>query len=81
MPPAKACHQKIDVHHHIFAPFLMSSKLKHNDEVGWRTPPENLPWSSEKSIALMDHLGIGAAVLSYPPGVAEKVSIFEIFKP
>jgi 6-methylsalicylate decarboxylase len=65
---------KIDVHHHIFAPFFMNTKLKTSKEVGWRTPPENLPWSLSKSLAMMDSLGIGAAILSYPAGIPEKIS-------
>lgn len=66
---------KIDVHHHIFASSMMSAKLEKNKEVGFRTPPENLPWSLAKSLVLMDDLGIAAAVLSYPAGVPEKVSM------
>ncbi|KAI0347252.1 amidohydrolase 2 [Trametopsis cervina] len=64
---------KIDVHHHIFAPFFMDAKLAHNRDIGWTTPPENLPWSLSKSLAMMDRLGIAGSVLSYPAGVPEKM--------
>ena len=64
---------KIDVHHHIFALFFMQAKLDTAEEVGWRTPPENLPWSLSKSLAMMDQVGIGAAILSYPAGIPEKM--------
>lgn len=64
---------KIDVHHHIFAPFFMQAKLSSAKDVGWKTPAENLPWSLSKSLAMMDRLGIGAAVLSYPAGIPEKM--------
>ncbi|KAI0702895.1 amidohydrolase 2 [Cytidiella melzeri] len=62
---------KIDVHHHIFADFFMKAKLGSSKEVGWKTPAENLPWTLSKSLSMMDSLGIGAAILSYPAGVPE----------
>ena len=74
MSTAKHTRGKIDVHHHIFAPFLTSSKLISNEKVGWKTPSENMPWSLENSIVMMDSLGVDRVVLSYPAGVTEKVS-------
>ncbi|TCD68185.1 hypothetical protein EIP91_011356 [Steccherinum ochraceum] len=67
--PLKKLPRRIDVHHHIFPPSLMQSKLEANDHVGWRTPPENLPWTPELSLDTMDALGIDTAVLSFPAGV------------
>lgn len=60
---------RVDVHHHIFPPELISSKLEVNARIGWRTPPENLPWSPELSLNFMDSLAIDAAILSYPANV------------
>ncbi|KIY49292.1 hypothetical protein FISHEDRAFT_41932 [Fistulina hepatica ATCC 64428] len=56
--------RKIDVHHHFFPDFL--DKGKAAEDVGWRTPPQNLPWTPEKSIAFMDAAGIDVAILSFP---------------
>ncbi|KAH7887679.1 hypothetical protein F5I97DRAFT_1935762 [Phlebopus sp. FC_14] len=55
----------IDVHHHIFLD--ARKKMKKNAEVGWSTPPENLPWQPATSIKAMDMLGVQTAVLSPPP--------------
>ncbi|KAI0092009.1 hypothetical protein BDY19DRAFT_574059 [Irpex rosettiformis] len=72
---------KIDIHHHIFAPFFMEAKLDSAKKVGWRTPAENLPWSLSNSLAIMDHLSIGAAILSYPAGIPEKMGQRSVSKP
>ncbi|KAH8105880.1 hypothetical protein BXZ70DRAFT_399246 [Cristinia sonorae] len=61
--------KRIDVHHHIFPSSLTQSKLNHNEHVGWRTPPQNLPWTPELSLSTMDALGIDTAVLSFPAGI------------
>lgn len=58
---------RIDVHHHIFPPNLR--KAERNDDLGWLTPPENLPWTPEKCLDAMDALNISTAILSYPAGV------------
>ncbi|THH32880.1 hypothetical protein EUX98_g1286 [Antrodiella citrinella] len=61
--------RRIDVHHHIFPPSLLQAKLDASTKVGFRTPPENLPWTPELSITTMDALGIDTAILSYPAGI------------
>ncbi|KAI0723270.1 hypothetical protein C8Q76DRAFT_794228 [Earliella scabrosa] len=53
--------KRIDVHHHIFPPGKVS--------VGWRPPPENVPWTPEKSLTAMNQLRIKTAVLSLPAGI------------
>ncbi|KIJ70032.1 hypothetical protein HYDPIDRAFT_104714 [Hydnomerulius pinastri MD-312] len=55
----------IDVHHHIFLD--ARKKAKKNAEVGWLTPPENLPWRLESSVEAMDAMEIQTAILSPPP--------------
>lgn len=60
-------HRCIDVHHHIFPATLR--KAAQSESVGFRTPPENLPWSPEVSLEAMDALGVDMAVLSLPAGV------------
>ncbi|KAF9247286.1 hypothetical protein BU15DRAFT_39438, partial [Melanogaster broomeanus] len=55
----------IDVHHHIFLDAL--KKVEKNTDVGWITPPENLPWQPSSSIAAMGTMGIQTAFLSPPP--------------
>ena len=67
------CTTKIDVHHHIFLPELSQRKVSQNAAVGWKTPPENMPWSLQKSLRAMDKLGVAYAVLSYPAGVPENL--------
>ncbi|OCH94140.1 amidohydrolase 2 [Obba rivulosa] len=57
----------IDVHHHLFPGNLQ--KANQSARVGFRTPPENLPWSPEVSLKAMDALGIDLAILSLPPGL------------
>ncbi|CCM03180.1 uncharacterized protein FIBRA_05302 [Fibroporia radiculosa] len=59
--------RRIDVHHHIFPNTLR--KAEQSKAVGFRTPPENLPWSPAVSLQAMDALGIDIAVLSLPAGV------------
>lgn len=59
--------KRIDVHHHIFPANL--GKTARNDDLGWRTPAENLPWTPQKSLDSMDALNIDIAILSYPAGV------------
>ncbi|KAH9951618.1 hypothetical protein B0H21DRAFT_183344 [Amylocystis lapponica] len=58
---------RIDVHHHWFPASL--KKADQSVSVGWRTPPENLPWTPWVSLRAMDALGIDLAVLSLPAGV------------
>lgn len=62
----------IDVHHHFFPSRL--AKIKKNDEVGWKTPEENLPWTPTISLKAMDALGIEKAILSLPPNSSGIVS-------
>lgn len=62
---------RIDIHHHFFPSSLSRVKATRSQAVGFRTPPENLPWSADISLRAMDSLGIGLAVLSLPAGVAE----------
>ena len=64
---------KIDVHHHIFLPQLGKQKASQNAQVGWNTPPENVPWNLAKSLAAMQKLGVVGAILSYPAGVPENL--------
>jgi 6-methylsalicylate decarboxylase len=63
--------QRIDVHHHFFPPSLSRVKAAQSQAVGFRTPPENLPWSPDLSLRAMDSLGIQLAVLLLPSGIAE----------
>jgi predicted TIM-barrel fold metal-dependent hydrolase len=63
--------QRIDVHHHFFPSSM--DKAKRSLQLGWRTPPENLPWSPEISLRYMDASGIDFAILSLPPSFAGKV--------
>ena len=63
--------QRIDIHHHFFPPSLSHVKAAQSEAVGFRTPPENLPWSVDLSLRAMDSLGIQLAVLSLPSGIAE----------
>ena len=63
--------QRIDIHHHFFPPSLSRIKAAHSQSVGFRTPPENLPWNMDLSLRAMDSLGIQLAVLSLPSGIAE----------
>ncbi|KAI9063279.1 amidohydrolase 2 [Trametes sanguinea] len=57
---------KIDVHHHNFPANIES--LYDVDKLGYTLPPENIPWTPEKSLAAMDELGIEMAILSLPDG-------------
>jgi hypothetical protein len=63
--------QRIDIHHHFFPPSLSRFKAAQSQAVGFRTPPENLPWSADLSLRAMDSLSIQLAVLSLPSGIAE----------
>lgn len=54
----------IDVHHHFFPTDL--NKEKCNTHLGWKTPPENIPWTPEKSLQAMDTMNIDFAILSLP---------------
>ncbi|KAJ7094689.1 hypothetical protein B0H15DRAFT_135152 [Mycena belliarum] len=56
--------RRIDVHHHFFPADL--DKGKSNEQVGWRTPAENLPWTPELSLKFMDASSIDLAILSLP---------------
>ncbi|KAL1946844.1 hypothetical protein VTO73DRAFT_14948 [Trametes versicolor] len=60
-------HTRIDVHHHIFPASIGKAGLSAN--VGWLTPPENLPWTPEVSLKAMDQLGVRTAILSLPAGL------------
>jgi hypothetical protein len=62
---------RIDVHHHFFPPSLSRVKAAQSEAVGFRTPPENLPWNADLSLRAMDSLGIQLAILSLPAGLAE----------
>src|SRR6267154_12221 len=62
---------RIDVHHHFFPPSLSRVKAAQSQAVGFRTPPENLPWNADLSLRAMDSLGIQFAILSLPAGLAE----------
>jgi hypothetical protein len=62
---------RVDVHHHFFPPSLSRVKAAQSQAVGFRTPPENLPWNADLSLRAMDSLGIQLAVLSLPAGLAE----------
>ena len=62
---------RIDIHHHFFSSSLSRVKATQSQAVGFRTPPENLPWSADVSLRAMDSLGIRLAVLSLPAGIAE----------
>ncbi|KAK1236495.1 hypothetical protein PQX77_000272 [Marasmius sp. AFHP31] len=55
---------RIDVHHHFFPPTL--NKAKSGQDVGFKTPAENLPWTPEISIRYMDASGVDIAILSFP---------------
>ncbi|KAI0353628.1 amidohydrolase 2 [Trametes cingulata] len=58
--------RKIDVHHHNFLAAVKD--LYRMDDLGYTLPKENLPWSPEKSLKMMDELGIQTAILSLPDG-------------
>ncbi len=62
---------RIDIHHHFFPSSLSRVKSAQSQSVGFRTPPENLPWTVDLSLRAMDSLGIRLAVLSLPAGIAE----------
>ncbi|KAI0278890.1 hypothetical protein BGY98DRAFT_972017 [Russula aff. rugulosa BPL654] len=62
---------RIDVHHHFFPPSLSRVKAAQSQAIGFRTPPENLPWNADLSLRAMDSLGIQLAILSLPAGLAE----------
>lgn len=55
---------RIDVHHHYFPSDL--KKEQSNVDVGWKTPPENLPWSPQISLQAMDAMKVDFAILSFP---------------
>lgn len=55
---------RIDVHHHYFPSDL--KKEQSNVSVGWKTPPENLPWSPNISLQAMDAMKVDFSVLSFP---------------
>ncbi|KAI0677586.1 hypothetical protein C8Q78DRAFT_99108 [Trametes maxima] len=58
---------RIDIHHHMFPTSINKAGL--SEKVGWRTPPENLPWTPDISLRTMDKLNIQTAVLSLPAGL------------
>jgi hypothetical protein len=70
---ATSTSQRIDIHHHFFPPSLSRVKAAQSQAIGFRTPPENLPWDVDVSLRAMDSLGIQLAVLSLPTGVAESL--------
>jgi predicted TIM-barrel fold metal-dependent hydrolase len=57
---------RVDLHQHFFPGAAFGTEhLRHlEQDIGWRFPPENFPWSPEKNLAFMDRLGIGTAILS-----------------
>jgi predicted TIM-barrel fold metal-dependent hydrolase len=57
---------RIDLHQHFFpsGEFGADDLRRIADATGWRFPPENFPWSPEKSLRFMDRLGIETAILS-----------------
>jgi predicted TIM-barrel fold metal-dependent hydrolase len=57
---------RIDLHQHFFpeAEFGAEHLRQIEEDIGWRFPAENFPWSPEKNLAFMDRLGIGTAILS-----------------
>ena len=63
-PSISSQFRRIDIHHHYFPSDL--KKEKSNAEVGWKTPPENLPWTPEISLRAMDTMRIDMAILSCP---------------
>ncbi|KAI0034071.1 hypothetical protein K488DRAFT_77449 [Vararia minispora EC-137] len=60
--------RKIDVHHHYF-PHDLNKKVA-SAAVGFRTPPEHLPWTPQVSLNAMDALGVDLAILSVPANYA-----------
>ncbi|KZT20378.1 amidohydrolase 2 [Neolentinus lepideus HHB14362 ss-1] len=66
---------RIDFHHHFFPSGL--NKAGCNAKVGWKTPPENLPWSPDVSLKAMNELGIRKAILSLPAGTYSRVQARE----
>jgi predicted TIM-barrel fold metal-dependent hydrolase len=57
---------RIDLHQHFFPGGAFAADLLRQveEDTGWRFPPENFPWSPEKSLRFMDQLGIETAILS-----------------
>lgn len=55
---------RIDIHHHYFPADLR--KESPNPNLHWSTPPENLPWTAEISIKMMDTMGTEFSILSFP---------------
>jgi predicted TIM-barrel fold metal-dependent hydrolase len=56
---------RVDLHHHFFPAEVGTEHLRRLErETEWRFPPENLPWSPDKSVRFMDRLGIETAILS-----------------
>lgn len=72
MLPRKGLH-RVDIHHHFFPQNLNKAKL--NDNLGWKTPAENLPWDPTVSIRSMDALGTQIALLSLPANPFGEVSL------
>jgi predicted TIM-barrel fold metal-dependent hydrolase len=66
MSERAATQARIDLHQHFFPDAdLIAAYLRHlAEDTGWRFPPENFPWSPEKSVRFMDRLGIETAILS-----------------
>ncbi|KAI0310803.1 hypothetical protein OF83DRAFT_1069948 [Amylostereum chailletii] len=58
--------RKIDVHHHFFPSTYRKADV--SAAVGFRTPPEHLPWTPDLSLQNMDALGVELAILSVPAG-------------
>jgi predicted TIM-barrel fold metal-dependent hydrolase len=57
---------RIDFHQHFIPDIKAVSKYVTGvgADTGWIFPPENLPWSPEKSLSFMDRLGISTTILS-----------------
>jgi predicted TIM-barrel fold metal-dependent hydrolase len=58
--------RRIDFHQHFFPALDVASQYltRVAADTGWNFPPENIPWSPDKSLSFMDRLGISTAILS-----------------
>jgi predicted TIM-barrel fold metal-dependent hydrolase len=56
--------QRIDFHQHFVPEIAARYVARVSADTGWIFPPENIPWSPDKSLSFMDQLGITTAILS-----------------